>query len=92
MIDANELMKQLEISKKDPKVANAIKNLQSAMGSAGAKSLASNISEDTAKQIQKAAQAMKNGDKQSAQMALNQILSTSEGKNLAMQLKNLMGK
>lgn len=92
MIDANELMKQLEISKKDPKVASAIKNLQSAMGSASAKNLASNISEDTAKQIQKAAQAMKNGDKQSAQMALNQILSTNEGKKLAIKLKNLMGK
>lgn len=92
MIDANELMKQLKISQNDPKAAQTINNLKSFMSTPQGKNLASSISGDTARQIEKAAEAMKKGDKTAASAALSQILSTSEGKNLAMQLKNIIGK
>ncbi len=92
MFDANELMKQLKISQNDPKAAQKIKNLRSFMDTAQGKNLASNISQDTAKQIEKAAEAMQKGDKTAANAALSQILSTNEGRNLAMQLKNIIGK
>lgn len=92
MFDTNELMKQLKISQNDTKTAKTINNLKSFMSTPQGKNLASNISEDTARQIEKAAQAMQKGDKTAASMALNQILSTSEGKNLAMQLRNIIGK
>ncbi len=92
MFDTNELIKQLKISQNDPKTMKTISNLKSFMGTAQGKSLASNISQDTAKQIEKAAEAMQKGDKTAASAALSKILSTSEGKNLAMQLKNIIGK
>ena len=92
MFDANELMKQLKISQNEPKAAQTINNLKSFMGTEQGKNLASNISKDTAVQIEKAAKAMQKGDKTAASAALSQILSTSEGKNLAMQLKKIIGK
>ena len=58
MIDANELMKQLKISQNDPKAAQTINNLKSFMSTEQGKNLASSISGDTAKQIEKAAEAM----------------------------------
>lgn len=92
MLDVNELLNQLKVSKNDPQISQKLKNLQDMFLSGNKGSSVSNISPETAKRIEMAANAMKNGDKKAAQNALNQIFSTDEGKNIAMQLKNIIGK
>jgi|GluameStandDraft_1065615.scaffolds.fasta_scaffold36142_1 Asp-tRNA(Asn)/Glu-tRNA(Gln) amidotransferase B subunit len=91
MIDANELMRRLDMQGNSPQAKEAISRLQRAMQS-GKKGQAQAIDSATAARIERAAKAAQAGDKRAAQAAIGEIMSTPQGAALAAQLKNLLGK
>lgn len=91
MIDVNELMRKLSMQSNDAQARAALERLQNAMHSGGADNLKNSIDSATASRIERAAKAAQSGDKDAAQQAIGEIMSTPEGAALAARLKRILG-
>lgn len=92
MIDVNDLARRCQSSMNDPQARAAMEQAMRQLKGGAGKQFAQNITPDTAKRIERAAQAAGSGDKAGAMQALSDILGTPEGAALAKQLQFLMGK
>lgn len=87
MNNLEQILNQLNLQANDPRLAALTQFLQTEQG----KSLAQNVSPQTAGRITQAAQAAGRGDSAAARQAIQEVLHSPEGAALANRLRSMLG-